>query len=217
MGGTACVPVARTDPVQTDKYYIETPSRPRVNWKSVLPASNSLGTYAREATAAIVSSICSVQPDGSPSRSTSRSSACFSNVSGSEEACTSGIIRCACILVLEIFGTIQGTGKPVLYLGDHAVYATVELDARPPKAIRVEVCLFEAVPEVVVVGLLAAVLQGKAEPDGGAGEVAEYGAGVDGLGRAGGDAAALCVGQCDDAGYFALSSAAIAQTVGYTA
>src|SRR5215203_7389359 len=65
----------------------------------------------------------------------------------------------ACILVLEIFGAIQSTGKPVLYLGDNAVYATVELDARPPKATRVETCLFEAISEIVVVGLLAAVLQ----------------------------------------------------------
>ena len=75
----------------------------------------------------------------------------------------------------------------------------------------------EAVSEVVVVGLLAAVLQEQAEPDGGAGEVAEHGAGVDGLGRAGGDAAALRVGQGDEAGYLALRGAALVQTVGYAA
>ncbi len=37
--------------------YIETPRKLRVNWKSVLPASNSLGVYSRKATAGTVSSI----------------------------------------------------------------------------------------------------------------------------------------------------------------
>jgi hypothetical protein len=37
--------------------YIDTPSRPRVNWKSVLPAAKSRGVYSLEATAATARSI----------------------------------------------------------------------------------------------------------------------------------------------------------------
>src|SRR5215217_2482574 len=69
----------------TVKDYIDTPSRPRVNWKSVLPAPKSLGVYSREATATMVSSVCSVHEEGAPSKNTSRSSAYFSAVPGSEE------------------------------------------------------------------------------------------------------------------------------------
>jgi hypothetical protein len=38
-------------------FYIDTPSKPRVNWKSVLPAAKSLGVYSLEATAPTARSI----------------------------------------------------------------------------------------------------------------------------------------------------------------
>jgi hypothetical protein len=97
------------------------------------------------------------------------------------------------VLVLELLGPIQGLGEPVLHLRDDAVYTAVELDARPAEATWIQARLFETVSEVVVVGLLATVLEEQPEPHGGAGEMTEHGAGVDGLGRAGGDSAALGV------------------------
>src|SRR5919112_5636355 len=121
------------------------------------------------------------------------------------------------VLVLEFFRIVQGLGEPAFDFGDHAVYAAVELDAGPAEAGGVEALFFEAVSEVVVVGLLAAVLQQQAEPHRGAGEVAEDGTGVDGFGGAGGDATALGVGQGDEAGYAALRGVAFVQAVGYAA
>ena len=72
----------------------------------------------------------------------------------------------------------EGLVEPGLHLLDHALDAAVELDACPAEAGRVEAIPQDGL-EIVVVGLLAAVLQEEGEPDGRIREVAEHGAGVD--------------------------------------
>jgi hypothetical protein len=65
--------------------------------------------------------------------------------------------------VLQVFRVLQALREPVLYLLDDALDAAVELDARPAEPVAVEAALGEAVLEIVVVGLLAAVLEEEGE------------------------------------------------------
>ena len=120
-------------------------------------------------------------------------------------------------LVLKRFGVMQDPVEPAFDFGDYTIYSAVELDACPAETAGIYARLPEAIVEVVVVVLLAAVLEEQAEPDAGACEVTEHGAGVDGLGRTRGDATTLGVWQSDEAGYAIPRGAPFVQALGYAA
>ena len=59
----------------------------------------------------------------------------------------------------ELAGVFEGLGEPVFDLLDDAIYPAIELDAGPAEACWIQAALSQEILEVVVVGLLAAVLQ----------------------------------------------------------
>src|SRR5665213_2387944 len=80
--------------------YIQTPSRPRVNWKSILPWRTALGVMVREATPISACRIAPSHSPGLPSRTTSRSLPYFKAVALSAVTCSTGTIRCPCTCLL---------------------------------------------------------------------------------------------------------------------